>query len=233
MRPDRRDCFCGRGAFAPPCSPQMPFRFGITSQSPPERLVSSEHPWDHYCICVRAMLGDGGGDQPPPSHAWRGCLITDILQEAWLEDQVTEAMALSPGEAILFFSRCSRNEGLPYCRARNVEFGLGGPFNWAGRPTQIEYLRKTMQEGCCVIIKAVVEKKMKTRGPGWLQGKARHPRTPAAAYNIKEWVWGLEGASYGEETVCMDRVNKVHSIQIRWGILMRVADQGRQEEASG
>ena len=98
------------------------------------------------------MLGDGGGNQPPLSHAWGGCLITDILQEAWPEDQITKAIVLSPGEAILFFGRCSKNEGLPYHRARNVAFGLGGPFNWAGRSVQIEDLRKTMQEGHSTIL---------------------------------------------------------------------------------
>ena len=103
------------------------------------------------------MLGDGGGDQPPLCHAWRGCLITDILQDAWLEDWITEAMVLSPGEAILFFGRCSRNKGLPYCRARDVEFGLGGPFNWAGRSAQIEASMKTVQTGHCAIGEAVVE----------------------------------------------------------------------------
>ena len=79
---------------------------------------------------------------------------------------ITEAVVLSPGEATLFFGRYSKNEGLPYCRAKNVEFGLGGPFNWPGRPAQIEALRKTMQEGHHTIPKAVVEKKMKARGPG-------------------------------------------------------------------
>ena len=97
-------------------------------------------------------------------------------------------MVTSPGEAILFFSGCSRNERLAYCRARNIEFGLGGPFNWAGRPTQIEALRKTVQEGHHTIIEAVVEKKMKARGPGQPQGRARHPRTPAVAYDVKGWI---------------------------------------------
>ena len=71
-------------------------------------------------------------------------MITNILQEAWPEDRITEVVVLSPGEAILFFSRCSRNEGLPYCRARNIEFGLGNSFNWARRLMQIKVLRKTM-----------------------------------------------------------------------------------------
>ena len=156
-------------------SPKTPSSFGRTCQSPLERLVSSEHQWDCWLtpkdrrqdgIWVTVMLGDGGGNQPPPSHAWGGCLITDKFQEAWPEYQITKAVVLSPGEAILFFSKCSRNEGLPYYRARNVDFGLGGPFSWAGRPTQIEVSRKTVQEGCCAIIKVVVEKKMKARGPG-------------------------------------------------------------------
>ena len=147
-------------------SPRASFRFGRTSQSPSERSVSSKH-WHYhsltpkdrrcYCIWVRVTLGDREGDYPPPSRAWGGCLITDILQEAWLEDQITKTMVLSPGESILFFSRCFRNEALPYHRARNVEFGLGGPLNWARRPAQIDTLRETVQEGCCTIIKAVVE----------------------------------------------------------------------------
>ena len=112
------------------------------------------------------MLGDGGGDQPPPSHIWGGCLITDILQDSWPEDWKTKTIVLPPGEAILFFRRHSKNEGLPYHRERNIEFGLGGLLNWARRSVQIEALRKTMQEGHCTILGAVVEKKMKAWGPG-------------------------------------------------------------------
>ena len=182
----------------------MPFRFRRTNQSPSERLVSSEHWWDcsptHkdrrcYCIQVRVTLGDGGGNQPPPSHAWEGCLITNILQEAWPEDQITEAMVLSPGEAILFFGRHSKNDRLPYHRARNIEFGLGGPFNWAGRSAQIDASRNALQESHHPILKAVVEKKTKARGSGWPWGKTRHPKTPAVAYDIKGWMWGLVGES--------------------------------------
>ena len=88
------------------------------------------------------MLGDRGGDQPPLPHAWEGGLITDMLQEAWPEGHITKDMVLSLGEAILFFGRWSKNEGLPYCRARGIEFDLGGPFNWARRSVQIEALRE-------------------------------------------------------------------------------------------
>ena len=55
-----------------------------------------------------------------------------------------------------------------------------------------------MQEGCHTITKAVVEKKIKAIGPEWPWGKTRHPRTPAAAYDIEEWVLGLEGDFTGE-----------------------------------
>ena len=111
-------------------------------------------------------LRDGGYDQLPLPQAWEGGLITDILQETWPEDHITKAVVLLPGEAILFFSRHSKNEWLPYHRARDIEFGFGGPFNLARRSTQIEALRKPIQEGCCVIFKAMVERKMKARGPG-------------------------------------------------------------------
>ena len=86
--------------------------------------------------------------------------------ETWPEDCKTEAMVLSPGEAILFFGRHSKNEGLPYHQTRDVEFGLGGPCNWAGRSVQINASRKTMQEGHHAIHKAVIEKRAKARGPG-------------------------------------------------------------------
>ena len=193
MRPNRRDHFWEEVLSHPSASPQIPFRFRITSRSPSDRLVSSECQWDHSptpkdqrhdCIQVRVTLGGWGGDQPILPNMWKGGLNTDILQEAWLEDCITEAMVLSPGEAILFFGRCSKNEGLPYCRARDIDFGLGGPFSWAGRSVQIEASRKTMQECCCAIPEAVVEKKMKARGPGQPHGKTRHPKTLAAAYDI-------------------------------------------------
>ena len=43
----------------------------------------------------------GGGDQPPPSHAWSRWLIADMFQDG-LKEQSTEAVVLAE-EAILFF----------------------------------------------------------------------------------------------------------------------------------
>ena len=68
----------------------------------------------------------GGGDQPPPSHAWRGLLIADILQEACPKDLITEAKIMSPVEAILFFGRYSHNEGLLCQRGKDIKLGLRG-----------------------------------------------------------------------------------------------------------
>ena len=87
---------------------------------------------------MRVTLGDREGNQPPPPHASGGSFIVDILQEVWPEAQITKAVVLSSGEAILFFSRHSRNEAFPCSQARDVKFGSEGPFNWAGKPAQME-----------------------------------------------------------------------------------------------
>ena len=58
----------------------------------------------HYCIHVRLTLGEGRGDQSPPSHAWTSSLIADMFKEG-LEERITKAMVLASGEAILFFGR--------------------------------------------------------------------------------------------------------------------------------
>ena len=50
----------------------------------------------HYCVHVRLTLGEEGGDQPPPLHAWSGLLIADMFQEG-LKQQITEAVLLTPG----------------------------------------------------------------------------------------------------------------------------------------
>ena len=56
----------------------------------------------HYCVHIRVTLGEGGGDQPPSSHTWSGLLIVDMLQEG-LEQQITKAVVLVLGEAVLSF----------------------------------------------------------------------------------------------------------------------------------
>ena len=50
----------------------------------------------HYCIQDRETLGEEGGDQPPPSHAWSALLIADMFQED-LEEWITKGVVLTPG----------------------------------------------------------------------------------------------------------------------------------------
>ena len=100
-----------------------------------------------HCIYVRVTLWERRGDQPPPSHVWSGSLIADILQEACPKHQITEAIVLSPGKAILLFGRCSHYEGLLYQKAKDIELGLRGSFNWARTPAQIGVTVNIIQEG--------------------------------------------------------------------------------------
>ena len=73
----------------------------------------------------------------PPSHAWSGSLIADMFQDS-LEEQITEAVVLALGEAILF----------PMGNAKDVRFSLTGPINWASRTVQVEDTANTVQESC-------------------------------------------------------------------------------------
>ena len=135
-------------------SPKVPFRFTQSSRSPSVHSLSPEgrqacprNPDDqtHYCIHISVTLG-GGGDHPPPSHTWSGSLIADIFQDD-LKEQITEAVILAPGEAILFFGRQLCKEGLPFGSARDIRFSLTGSVNWAGRLAQVEATVNTVQEG--------------------------------------------------------------------------------------
>ena len=66
-----------------------------------------------YCIYVRVTLREGGGNQPQPSHAWSGSLIADIFQDD-LEEPITEAVVLAPGEAISFLDNDHSKRGSPW-----------------------------------------------------------------------------------------------------------------------
>ena len=138
----------------------------------------------HYCIHVRVTLGEGGGNKPPPPHAWSGLLIVDMFQEG-LEEQITEAVVLASGEVVLFFGRQSLKEGLPLGNTRDVGFSLMDPINWAGRSAHVETTINTLQEGCKDIADAVVENRTKARGPGHPREMTKIMRTPTVACNIE------------------------------------------------
>ena len=114
-------------------SPKMPFRFTQTSRLPSVCSLLIEHQWAcsttpndqmHYCIHVRVTLEEGRGNQLPPSQMWSGLPIADILQEACPGDCITEAVVLVPGDAILFFTRCSCKKGLLYRDAKDIALSL-------------------------------------------------------------------------------------------------------------
>ena len=75
-------------------------------------------------------------------------------------------MVLALEEAILFFGRYLCKEGLLYRNTKDIELSLRGPVNWAWRTVQVEATVHTVQEGCQAIADAIIEKKMKARGPG-------------------------------------------------------------------
>ena len=141
----------------------------------------------------------GGGDnQPPPSYAWSGLLTADIFQDH-LKEWIPKALILALGEAILFFGRCWHKEGLPFGSAQNIRFSLTGSVNWPGRLAQVEATVNTVQEGCWAIADAVLEKKMKARGPGHPLGMGKAAQSSVDVCKVDDLMQGLDkGVSNGE-----------------------------------
>ena len=174
-----------------------PFRFTWLSKSPYIHSLSSDDEWPCskspdqqmcYCIHIKVMLGGRGGDQPPPSQAWNGLLVANMLQDG-LNQWITEVVVIAPGEAILCFGRCSHKEGLPYGSARDVGFCLTGPLNWAGRRAHLEATAITVKEGQSAT--AVMEKRTKAWGPGCSHRLERKSWPPAHASWVDNWIQGL------------------------------------------
>ena len=108
-------------------------------------------------------------------------------------------MVLALGEAILFFRRCSHNDGLLYCDAQDIKHGLTGSVTWVERTAQVEMIVNTIQEGCRAIMDVVIEKKTKDRGPGHPQVLRGASQSSAAACNVDNWMQGLNKGTYGGE----------------------------------
>ena len=66
-----------------------------------------------YCVCIKVTLGEGGGDQPPPFHAWSGSLIADMFQES-LEEWITEAVILAQGRQSYSLDDYHSKKGPPW-----------------------------------------------------------------------------------------------------------------------
>ena len=60
-------------------------------------------------------------------------------------------------------------------------------------------MANTVQEGCQAIADAVMERRMKGRGPGHPQGSGRAIQPLTGACNVDDWMQGLDkGASGGD-----------------------------------
>ena len=109
-------------------------------------------------------LTDELGDVPPPSHSWTALLVEDMLQEA--RAGLTEAVVTGPGRLILFYRRCSMGEGLKVDKARDATFLLTGAGTWVAKLAYLTANPMTMQEGKRAIAQAVLDNRVKARGPG-------------------------------------------------------------------
>ena len=151
-------------------SSKTPFCFMQCRRSPSKQSLSPKYGQSNpahedqmlYYIQVRVMLGEGGGDQPPPSHAWTGSLIVNMFQDG-LEEWITEAVVLAPGEVILFFRWWLLKEGIPLGNARDVGFCFAGPVNWARREAQVE-MTEALYRKVVESLQTVVERELRPGG---------------------------------------------------------------------
>ena len=131
--------------------------------SPVQRLPAGRLNMN-YCLEIQVSLTDELGDVPPPSHAWTAPVVEDMLQEA--RDGLTEAVVIGPGRAILFYGRHSMGEGLKADKVRDAAFLLTGAGTWVGKSAYLTADPMTLQEGERAITWAILDNKVKARGPG-------------------------------------------------------------------
>ena len=109
-------------------------------------------------------MTDELGDTPPPLHAWTAPVVEDMLRE--VRAGLTEAVVIGPGRAILFYGRRSMGEGLKVDEARDATFLLTGAGTWVGKLAYLTTDPMTLQEGKRAITQAVLDHRVKARGPG-------------------------------------------------------------------
>ena len=135
----------------------------LPTWSPIQRLLLGHLNMKH-CLEIQVALTDELGDVPPPSHAWTAPVIEDMLREA--RSGLTEAVVIGPGRAILFYGRCSMGEGLKVDKARDAAFLLTGAETWVGKLAYLTADPMTIPEGRRAIAQAILDKRVKARGPG-------------------------------------------------------------------
>ena len=109
-------------------------------------------------------LIDELGDTPPPLHTWTAPVVEDMLWE--VRAGLTEAVVIGPGRAILFYGRRSMGEGLKVDKARDATFLLTGAGTWVGKSAYLTANPMMLQEGKRAVTQAVLDHRVKARGPG-------------------------------------------------------------------
>ena len=163
---------------------KMLFIFLQSSQSPSEWSLLPEHQQDHptHKDLMQPTLTF-------PNMEW---LINNRYVPGWSWRVDYQSCSPCPREAILFFGRWSLKEELQLRNARDVGFSLTGHINWASRTAHIEVTINTVKGGHQAIVEAVVKKRTKARGPGCPCRTTKVTRTDTMAYDIEEWMWGME-----------------------------------------
>ena len=119
-----------------------------------------------YCLEIRVTLTEELGAISPPSHSWMASLVEDMLHEA--RTGLTKAVVTGPCRAVLFYGRHLMGEGLMADGARDATFLLTGAGTWVGKLAYLTTDPMTIQEGRRAIAQAVLDNRVKARGP-------RHP----------------------------------------------------------
>ena len=91
-------------------------------------------------------------------------VVEDMLQE--MRTGLTEAVIIGPGRAILFYGRHSMGEGLKADKARDATFLLTGAGTWVGKLAYLTADPITLQKGRRAIAQAILDHRVKPRGPG-------------------------------------------------------------------
>ena len=135
----------------------------LLTWSPVQRLLTGRLN-THYCLSIQVTLTDELGDMLPPSHAWTVPVVEDMLQET--RTGLTEAVVIGPGRTIIFYGRCSIGEGLKADEARDATFLLTGAGTWVGKLAYLTANPMMLQEGKRAIAHAILDHRVKARGPG-------------------------------------------------------------------
>ena len=117
-----------------------------------------------YCLEIQVTLTEELEATPPPSHSWMAPLVEDMLHKA--RTGLTKAVVTGPGRAALFYRRCLMGEGLMADEARDTAFLLTGAGTWVGKSAYLTTDPMTIQMGKRAIAQAVLDNRVKARGPG-------------------------------------------------------------------